>query len=193
VVPMLGREICVIAFIGLGVSSCAYKIGTAERTLPGGYRQLAIPIFINKTQEVGIEVPLTNAIIREFEQSQIAEVVSGSMAPVRLEGTIEDIKYDSRSAATKEPELPTLPTDAVLSTSYQVVIGVVLKLRRTSDGAIIWQGEVRREKVYNSPRIGLPVVNSANALYNQSARRLTNSNLAGEMMEEAHDRMTENF
>lgn len=180
---------CLIASV---LTSCAYHFGIGGRSLPGGYRQVAIPVFSNMSQEVGVEVSFTNAIIREFEQSQVAEVVPVDNAPLRLEGEIESIKYVSRAAGQKK-EIPALPIDTVLTTSYQILVKAKLKLRRASDQAILWEGRVSNEKVYSTPQIGTPVVNSANVLYNQSARQQNLASLALEMMEEAHDRMTENF
>ena len=73
--------------MGLG-SGCAYSVGTGDRRLPEGYKLIAVPVFKNGTQEVGIEVPFTNAMIRELERSQIAQVVPKSNAQVVLEGNV---------------------------------------------------------------------------------------------------------
>lgn len=188
---VLGRVLCITSILWL-ITGCAYHAGIVQRSLPGGYRQVAIPIFRNLSQEVGIEVAFTNSMIREFEQSQIAEVVSIDKAPLKLEGDINSVKYENRSSAT-EKENRALPTGTVLTTSYRVVVEVAIRLRRTTDQAILWQGLVSNERVYNAPRIGSAVVNSADVLYNQSARNQNITILAAEMMEEAHDRMTENF
>lgn len=184
-----------LLILALATSACAYQMGIGTRGLPGGYKQLAIPVFTNKTQEVGAEVDFTNAMIREFEQSQVAEVVSVDTAPLKLEGEIKSVKYETRSAAqaAEKGEIPALPTETVLTTSYQMVVETTLRLRRMSDQAVLWEGRVINEKVYSAPRIGTPVVNSANVLYNQSAKKQNLSTLASEMMEEAHDRMTESF
>ena len=167
-------------------------MGIGSRGLPGGYRQVAIPVFSNKTQEVGVEVAFTNAMVREFEQSKVAAVVPVETAPLKLEGEIESIKYESRSAAQSN-EIKALPEKTVMTTSYQIVVLAKVRLRRASDQAVLWEGSVTNEKVYSAPRIGTPVVNSANVLYNQSARTQNLTTLASEMMEEAHDRMTESF
>lgn len=191
---MRGRGLCLILWVL--ISGCAYRWGSAERSLPGGYRQLAIPVFVNRTPEVGIEVPFTNAIIREFEQSKVASIVSLAAAPVRLEGYIEGVNFYSGSGARggdPRGEILALPNDTVLTTSYRIMVAARLRLRRASDQAILWEGMVTNERVYPAPRIGAPVVNSANVLYNQSARQLNMVTLAKEMMEEAYDRMTENF
>lgn len=40
------------------LASCAYRLGSPDRGLPGGYRQVYIPMFKNMSQEPGIEVAL---------------------------------------------------------------------------------------------------------------------------------------
>jgi hypothetical protein len=86
-----------------------------------------------------------------------------------------------------------LPQDAVLRTEYILKVAMRIQVRRQSDEKVIWEGNFVDQKIYQAPRIGEPVVNSANATYNQSARYLALSALADEMMTEAHDRITENF
>ncbi len=173
-------------------TGCAYHFGLAERSLPGGYSQLSIPVFKNKSAEVGIEPLFTNALIRRFARSQVASLTENDGANVTLEGTI--VKVDTSQGAIQDSHLlPTLPSAAVLVTQYRLMVTAVIVLKRKSDEKILWQGSFANEKVYDPPRIGTPVVNSANATYNQSARTQTLSLLAEEMMAEAHDRITENF
>ena len=179
-------------FIIISTSSCAYQFGLSERALPGGYKQLAIPVFKNSTQEVGIEMPFTNALIRRFGRSQVARVIDKGEAPVVLEGTIKTIKIGAEAPITNA-QLVTLPNNVVLATSYRLTVTTVIVLKRKSDDKVVWSGSFQNEKVYSAPRIGGAVVNSANATYNHSARLEMLSQLAEEMMTEAHDRITENF
>ncbi len=176
------------------LSGCAYRFGMSERTLPGGYAQVAIPIFKNTTQQTGIEASFTNALIRRFARSQVARVSDKESAPLLLEGVITKVVTEEGSKVTNSPGgLRTLPDDTVITTVYTLRINAHLILRRKSDEKIIWQGSFSNQKVYPAPRIGTPVINSANATYNQSARMEYIARLAEEMMTEAHDRMTENF
>jgi hypothetical protein len=174
------------------LSGCAYRFGLSERSLPGGYTQVAIPVFKNKTPEVGIEPMFTNALIRRFNRSQVARVTDKDASPVLLEGNILKVETRSESAIDRS-QLATLPADAVLTTQYRLTVTTEIVLRRKSDEKVIWTGQFTSEKVYAPPRLGTAVVNSANATYNQSARMEYFSRLAEEMMTEAHDRMTENF
>lgn len=171
---------------------CAYHFGYGRRNLPGSYNQLAIPVFENKTTEVGVEVFFTNSIIEEFERSQVAKVLQADEAPVTMLGTISKIEY-LHSAQTAANNANSLPRGAVLTTEYRVLLTAHIVLRRNSDQRVIWQGRFTREKVFPAPQIGPATINSANATYLHSARYQTIASLASEMMEEAHDRMTENF
>lgn len=176
----------------LVVCACGYKFGLADRALPGGYTQVAIPVFKNTSSDVGIEIPFTNALIRRFARSQVARVTEKDLSPLVLEGTIEAIDTKPGPAVTSA-ELKTLPDGAVLTTEYRLIVAARMILKRRSDEKVIWQGRFTNEKVYAAPRLGKEVLNSANATYNQSVRMETISQIAEEMMAEAHDRITENF
>jgi hypothetical protein len=180
----------------VGATGCAYHFGLSDRALPGGYTQLAIPVFKNSTQDVGIEMYFTDALIRRFARSQVARVTDKDVSPVVLEGAITKIVTTPGPARTNGPEntgLVTLPDNAVLTTSYRLMVTADIKLRRKSDDKIVWQGNFQNESEYFSPQVGTPIVNSINATYNQNARHHTIANLAEELMSEAHDRLTENF
>lgn len=189
--------LCVLSMALL--SSCAYRWGFTDRKLPGAYDQVAVPIFENRTEEVGVEMDYTNAFVNRMERSKAARIVDKNLAPAVVEGTITNIAIvlgpgvTGTSNPAQNKEIPKLPEQAVLTTEYRVVVTVRIQLRRTSDQSILWLSTFSGEKTYLGPRIGTAIVNSANALYNQSARRDTIKALAEEMMTEAHNRMTENF
>jgi len=183
-----------LAFFLLTLMGCAYSFGLSHRALPGGYTQVAIPVFKNNTQDVGIEMYFTDALVTRFARSQVARVTDKDSAPVILEGTIKEVKTESGPAVTNKPGgLLELPEGAVLTTEYRLKVTAEIRLRRKSDDKIVWEGPFTNEKVYAPPRIGSKVVNSANSTYNHNMRMETISRLAEEMMIEAHDRITENF
>ena len=157
--------------------------------MPGGYKQVAIPVFRNSTQDVGIEMSFTNALIRRFARSEVARVSDKDLAPVVLEGTIKEIKTVEGSAAATS----SLPAGAVLITDYRLLVTSQLVLRRKSDDKILWQGAFHNEQAVQSPRVGTAVLNSVDATYNHNIRIEKIALAAEEMMSEAHDRMTENF
>ncbi len=177
------------------LQGCSYKWGISKRFLPQGYRQLAIPVFKNDTQETGIEVFLTNALIRQFSLSKVAKVVSNDEAPIVIEGVIEKVKYayESQVAGGAGTALPQMDEDTFLTTKYRIYVTAQVKLKRRSDNKIIWQGRFTKERGYTSPQIESSIINSANAIYNLSARRKGIAQIAESMMVDIHDRMTESF
>jgi hypothetical protein len=181
----------------LTVGGCAYQFGYQERNLPGGYTEVAIPVFKNQTKQVAIEGYFSNALIRQFNRSQVAKIAPAATAPVIIEGSIRSLKYTPGGQIdanrTDENSQVQLPANTVLTVEYRVLMQASISLKRTSDGKILWQGGFENERVYTAPQVGLATINSANALYNHSARLEVIEQMAYDMMADAHDRMTENF
>jgi TolB-like protein len=175
-----------LAFVTAG---CAYRLGSPDRSLPGGYRQLTIPIFRNLTQETGIEVAYTNALIQEFERSRTGKVVDPAQSEVRVEGEIASVQY----LPGGKKEGGTLPTGSVLASEYRILVTTRIKLVRVSDRSVLWEGNFSGERTYVAPQVTQAGLNTVNPLYNLSARRQNIEIMATDMMSEAHDRMTENF
>ncbi len=160
--------------------------------MPGGYSQVAIPVFKNKTDDVGIESYFTDALILRFARSRVARVGDKESSPVAIEGVLGQVRTIAGAGKVQNETFP-LPDQAVITTYYTLTVTAYLKLKRKSDDRVIWEGSFTTEKNYYAPLLGTAVVNSANATYNHSIRQRTLSLIAEEMMLEAHDRMTENF
>ncbi len=176
--------------------ACAYQFGYESRKVPGGYTQISVPMFTNKSQDVGAEAYFTNALVREFERSRVATVTEKSLAPVVLKGTVESVTMTPHSqvaANGNEKDLKYLPRNTVINTTYRLYITVLLELERSSDKKILWQQRFNNEQIFESAQVSLPLLNSVNSLYNHSAKQQNIKELAQLMMKEAHDRMTERF
>ena len=200
----MGKFQKVLAFILIStvLTACSYRFGYAYRKLPGSYDQVAIPVFKNDTSQVAVEPYFTNALIEEFERSKIAQVVPKARAPVILNGSIKQISFVrdayvkgtfKKGSAPTSSEVARLPKNTAIATSIRIYVTSDLVLVRASDQRELWRGSFQNEIVYSAPRIGTEIVNSANANYNDSAFKQKISELAQVMMEEAHDRVTENF
>ncbi|USN46070.1 MAG: LptE family protein [Pseudobdellovibrionaceae bacterium] len=186
----------IILALSLFWAACAYRFGYGDRSLPGGHQKVAIPVFENQTSLVGAETYFTNAIIREFVRSKVAEVTSKDQSQAVIEGIITEIAYKpvaQKKGGDSEDRVTQLPSDTVLTTEYRIEVSATVRLRQKSDNQIIWQGGFKKEKTYSAPQIGLEVVNTANPLYNHSARHENIRLMAKDMMAEAYGRMTENF
>ncbi len=172
-------------------SSCAYNWGPAPRALAGGHRQVAIPIFKNKTMEPGIEVSMTNSLIQEFNRSKEVRVGENDKSEVVILGEITSIKNEPGGPKTSADS--NLPTGAVLASSYTTILTLHVRLVRKVDGFEYWSSDFRGERGYSAPQVTLSGVNSVNPIYNLSARRQNIEAMAADMMSEVYDRLTENF
>lgn len=179
-----------LVFSALATTACSYRLGAPDRVLPGGYKQVSIPVFKNLSQEPGIEMAFTNAIIQEFSRSKSARVVDPIFAEAQLVGEIISVQYRPGGESFNDPSLP---TGTVLATQYTIVIEVQVTLRRRSDGQILHQQNYIREQPYTAPQVKQAGVNTVNPLYNLSSRRQNIDVMATDMMAEAHDRISENF
>jgi hypothetical protein len=176
------------------LSGCAYRLGTASRSIPGGYKQISVPVFKNRTQETGIEVAFTNSMIMEFQRSHIARVVDNALSEVAVVGSIDTVQYLPGAKRTSgDSSAPYLPNGTVIASEYRILMSVTVRLVRQADGTELWSGSFTGERTYQAPQVTLAGVNSVNPLYNLSARRQNIDVMATDIMAEAHDRITENF
>lgn len=179
-----------IIFLNL---SCAYQWGKGNRALPGAYKKISVPVFKNKSMEVGIESMFTKALMLELERSHVANVVSEDLSDVKVVGAVTSLQYFPGSKKQYEDGSSFLPKGTVLTTSYTIVAGVEIQLVRRSDNAVLWSASFSGERAYVAPQVTLPGINSVNPLYNLSARRQNIELIAQDMMIEVHDRLTESF
>lgn len=178
----------------LFLSGCAYRLGTPTRSIPGGYKQISVPVFKNKTQETGIEMAFTNSLIQEFQRSRVARVVDNSLSEVAVIGEITSVQYLPGAKRTAgDSSALYLPSGTVLASEYRILLNVTVKVVRQADGTELWSGGFSGERTYQAPLVTLAGVNSVNPLYNLSARRQNIDVMSLDLMAEAHDRITENF
>jgi outer membrane lipopolysaccharide assembly protein LptE/RlpB len=76
---------------------CGYQMVGKETHVPPGLNSIAIPTFKNQTFEPGIEVPFTQAFLREFILDKRIKVVDRSEADSTLEGVIKSFNIYSVS------------------------------------------------------------------------------------------------
>jgi hypothetical protein len=186
--------LCFATALTGAISGCAYRFGNVSRTLPGGYKYISIPVFKNLTQETGIEVGFTNALIQEFERSKVGKVTSQSLSDAKVVGVIQTVQYLPGGKKTSDdPSAKYMPLGTVLATEYRILVTARVSIVRQADNTEIWSGIFNGERTYQAPAVTLAGVNSVNPLYNLSARRQNIDSVASDMMAEAHDRITENF
>jgi len=111
----------------LMVWGCGYKMVGKETHLPPGVSSIAVPTFTNKTLEPGVEIPFTQAFLKEFIRDRRVKVVDRVEADSILEGIIKSffiysIAFDKSGYAVE----------------YRVNIVVDLALKKRN-GDMIWR------------------------------------------------------
>lgn len=93
-------------------------------TYPAGIRTVAVPIFQNTTFNRGVEIELTDAVVKQIQSTTPWRVVSADRADAVLTGAVVDA------------QLRTLTTDRVtgLSQEVAVILSVNFDLRDTRSG-----------------------------------------------------------
>ncbi|NUQ68424.1 MAG: hypothetical protein HUU18_09115 [Phycisphaerales bacterium] len=98
---VLTRAVVLVPVLGLGllaVGGCASSPSQGyafDSTYDSGVRSVAVPVFENKTYAVGVEVELTEAIIKEIQRSTPMVVTRAGRADSELRGVIRSAQIRS--------------------------------------------------------------------------------------------------
>jgi outer membrane lipopolysaccharide assembly protein LptE/RlpB len=106
---------------------CGYQMVGKETHVPTGLNSVAIPTFVNQTFEPGIEVPFTQAFLKEFIQDRRIKVLDRSEADSILEGVIKNFQIYSVSYDRSG-----------LALEYQTTVVIDLTLKKRT-GEILWR------------------------------------------------------
>lgn len=183
-----------ISVIPFFLSACAYKLSAKSESMPGKISKVQIPLFINNTAEPLVETLFTNSLVAEALKSKVVVLQNNeSNSEAVLQGSINSIDILSAESVVEAKNTQYLPSQTVNSIQYVVAVVVKLELKKRGSSEVIWSGTFKQSKNYSAPQLTLPVINTSNSLYNQSAKRQTLDVLSKEMMQAAFDRMLENF
>jgi hypothetical protein len=107
---------------------CGYHPIGAEPIGPNT-RTLAVPLFANRSTEVGLEATLANALINAFTQTRAVKVTPFEEgADLVLEGKVQSV--DNTSVAYQS---------VTQSTVRRVTVRVELILKKHDNGKVLWK------------------------------------------------------
>lgn len=175
-------------------SGCAYRLSNKVDSLPGAVKSIYVPVFKNLSPEAGVEVFYTDAMKSEILRSGYASIQNSEQeSDAVLMGTIKSVTFVTDESVLEAKNTSYLPSGTVLSTQVTATVTVSVVLRRKLSSETLWSSDFTQSRNYVPPQVTLPVVNTANNLYNQTAKRQTLSVLSSEMMQLAFDRLVDNF
>ncbi len=85
-------SIIILAILLMAMSSCGYGLSGKGSLVPEGARTIAVPAFINNTNEPYVDVEVTKAVVDEFIADGRLRIVDVEVADLALRGNI--VKYE---------------------------------------------------------------------------------------------------
>jgi outer membrane lipopolysaccharide assembly protein LptE/RlpB len=84
--------IVVLAMLCVAISSCGYHLSGKGSLVPEGAKTIAVPAFINNTNEPYVDLELTKAVVDEFIADGRLRIVDVEVADLALRGAV--VKYE---------------------------------------------------------------------------------------------------
>jgi outer membrane lipopolysaccharide assembly protein LptE/RlpB len=126
---MRGPLLFLVALASLVVSGCGYHTLGSAAHLPDSVHSLAVPIFKNRTQLYHTEVPITQAVVREFTNRTRLRVSSGSGddADATVNGTIisesvQPLTYRTEATTVQAGQTTSVTSSFLISISMNVIV-----------------------------------------------------------------------
>ncbi len=133
-----------LLFVCLSWAGCGYRPLLRDARPPGGSERLSVPMLINETEHVGLEIPLTAVAVDRLDRYRAVQVTDQE-ADASFIGTI-------RSAGLR-PTNSVAGNDGKLQ-AFRITLVMDLQLKRMDDGQVLWQANgLRREADYTVGRI----------------------------------------
>ncbi|HLC39994.1 MAG TPA: LptE family protein [Methylomirabilota bacterium] len=118
--------------LSLLVAGCGYSV---RGSLPPHIRTIAIPVFVNRTQEPGVENLITQGVVEAFVNNGQLKVTEPSSADAILEGEVVGYHVSSISFNAAQN-----------ITEYRLQITLNLQFRDVKANRASWRREGMQEK-----------------------------------------------
>lgn len=116
-------------FLLLALMGCGYRPVGSQPHLTEAAPSLAIPLFANRSTEIGVESILANALLQAFSQTKAVRVTTRPQeAEMVLEGKVAFVENSSVAY-----------NDIQRSSVRRVTIKVEINLKRRDSGKILWK------------------------------------------------------
>lgn len=144
----------------VGFSGCGYHFSQALKPefQPAKEQGIFIPVFSNKTDEVGVEPIFTNALVRELQSRGEIVITDSKHAAIELAGVINKITYDGKAFTL--PGYKGLIASRAIPYQVEVVVNISFVLFDSKTRKVLWSGN------YTGSR---PVITPVNRTYDFQA------------------------
>ncbi|HET6215488.1 MAG TPA: LptE family protein [Acidobacteriaceae bacterium] len=126
---MRGPIVLLVALALPAVTGCGYHTLGSAAHMPDTVHTLAVPIFKNKTQYYHTEVPMTQAVVREFtDRTRLnVESESGDGADATVKGTIlsqsvQPLTYRTETTSGQAGQTTSVTSSFLITINVNVVV-----------------------------------------------------------------------
>ncbi len=144
------RSVILLSLTGIlsGLVSCAgYKLGAVKPAALADISSMAIPTFINNTQEPRVSVLISNAVIGQMQTDGTYTIDTVDKADAVLRGTITNIERRQLRGAR---------TDVLKTRELEVSVVVEFSIEDLGTGSEIDRGTVRgKTNIFLDPNFQL--------------------------------------
>jgi outer membrane lipopolysaccharide assembly protein LptE/RlpB len=173
-IRMHGHRLFVSILLFAVISGCGYGFRGTVNNLPPDIKAVSIPVFTNESIEPGVEIIFANALIYEFNRSQVLQVVSESQAQAQIDGKIRSIAID-----------PVIYASLTQAVQRKVTVTLEISCRRTDNQRVLWQNQsLSRYEVYQ-------VTTDPNQTERNKQEAI--KKIAQDLSERIHNSILENF
>lgn len=166
-----------ILVLALGLSSCGYHFSGSGGIVPSDAKTIAVPVFLNGTNEPFVDVELTKAVVEEF-------LTDGRLKVVNLEGAdlilrCKITKFDLTAVS--------YATDTHVQ-SYNVGISVSVSLEEAKTGKVLFQDKGLESIFYASYPVTLGDISAT-----KTAKEAAIKNASRDLASTIRSRVLEGF
>jgi outer membrane lipopolysaccharide assembly protein LptE/RlpB len=175
-VRSLSRYIGILIVVSIlaGSSGCGYHfLGRGKGPLKD-FKTIAIPYFMNKTYESGIDRVFTDALVNEFVESREFTLTTEDKADVVMKGVVKSFEEQPISFNRNDRAL-----------EYRATVSLEFSVEERATGKILWRDKsiTHNEEYRVNTDIAVTEFNKDKAV----------KRLAAELAERIHDNLLEGF
>jgi len=172
---------------------CGYNLRYRLKDRYVGENGVFVPVFDNFTDDVGVEMIFTNALIRELTSRREVVLTSRKPGVLEIKGTV--VRVEKTPTVQSDPGFKGLQPYRRLPTEYGVKIVVRFEIRQTGSGALLMDKEFEGFRRVNAPlgRTYDYEAPSSLGMYTQSFLESSYMEVARIIMRDVYDDMVEIF
>lgn len=164
-----------VLFFMVVLAGCGYHTpGASDSWVGGDERIVYVELFDNLTAEPYLENFMTDALVAELSRSRVVTLTENpGLAGVRVSGEVKDFTSTAIAFGASDQ-----------ITNYQASMTVVVRLVRTANNEVLWQGTLQRSEDF------LATVSKSLRL---EGERLAASQAARRLAEDIHASLLQDF